>query len=301
VPEHVLLLAGEDHLLPFDPGPLGDEDDRVEAGVLGPVLGQQLAEPLHVEPVLGDDAAVGRSGHGREEGGETGVAAEDLDTEKALMGTGRGPQGVGQADRPGDAGAEPKAVVGAGDIVVHGLGDGDDLDALLVKGDGVAQRVIAPYGDEIIDPQAFDILQDLLGEVVGLVLVLVAQMGRHIDVGNMARPGAGGVEEGAAGAADFVDDFFCQDLAAFRFIGQFVPVDLDQPRPAAADTDDIVALVDRPDGDGPDGRVEAGDVAPAGEDADDAFFRLDVGHDLSPFRTPPDGPAGGSIYIGGER
>jgi hypothetical protein len=70
------------------------------------------------------------------------------------------------------------------------------------------------------------------------------------------------MKESAARAAGLVDDLFRQDDAALRVIGHFFPVDLDEPCPAAADADDIIAIVNGPDGNGADGRVEARDVAP---------------------------------------
>ena len=132
-------------------------------------------------------------------------------------------------------------------------------------------------------PETFDILKDFLGEVVHLSVVLGPQVRRHVDVRDTARPGPGGMQERAAGAADLVDDFFGQDLAALRVIGHFIPVDLDEPCPAAADADDIIPFVDGPDRDRADGRVETGDIASAGEDADDPSLGLDVGHSLSPY------------------
>ncbi len=91
--EHVGLVVAEDHVPARRRRPFGDDDDGVAAGVLGPVLGQQLREALHVERVLGDQAAVGRRGRGGQKGGEAGVTAEDLDDQEALVRAGRGPAG----------------------------------------------------------------------------------------------------------------------------------------------------------------------------------------------------------------
>src|SRR5690606_19001118 len=165
-----------------------------------------------VEGVLGDHAAVGGAGHGGEEGGEAGVSPEDLDDEEALVGSGGGAQPVGQLDGAGHARAEPDAVVGAGDVVVHGLRDRDDADALGVQALGVAQGVVSADRDEDVDPEVLEVLEDGGGHVVDLVHVAVPEVGRDGGAGEPARVGPGGVEEGAAGPARTVHDVFGQDL-----------------------------------------------------------------------------------------
>jgi hypothetical protein len=43
--------------------------------------------------------------------------------------------------------------------------------------------------------------------------------------------------------------------------------------------DDFITFAQRAEGDGADGRVQAGNISAPGEDADDAFLCIDVGHD----------------------
>ena len=177
VPVGVLLLVGEDHLVhPGDLGPLRDEDDAVAARVRLPVGDEKLGEPVDVEGVLGDDAAVRGPRHRRQEGRETGVAPEHLDDEEALVAPGRGPERVGHLDRPRDAGREADAVVGPGDVVVHRLRDGDDLDPLLVEADAVRERVVAADRDQDVDPELPDVGEDLGSQVVHLFGVPVAEV-----------------------------------------------------------------------------------------------------------------------------
>ena len=128
--------------------------------------------------MLGDDAAVGGARHGRQHGGEAGIAAEDLQHQEALVRAGRGAQAVGHLDGARDAGAEADAVVGAGHVVVHRLGNGDDLDAFLVQAHAVAERVVAADRDEVVDAQPFEVLQHLRRQVVALGVVLVLQVRR---------------------------------------------------------------------------------------------------------------------------
>jgi hypothetical protein len=80
---------------------------------------------------------------------------------------------VCELDRAGDTRAEANAVVRAGYVVVHGLGDRYDLDTLLVEACCITQRVVPADGDQKIDPEKLEMLEDLRREVVDLVGVLV--------------------------------------------------------------------------------------------------------------------------------
>ena len=97
----------------------------------------------------------------------------------------------------------------------------------------------------------------------------------------MAGAGAGGVQEGAAGAPGPVDDFFGQDLEVVAVVGFWVADQLDDAGPAAADADHLVAFAQCADGDGTDGRVQPGYIAAAGQDTDHAFGFLNVCHNIT--------------------
>ena len=64
---------------------LGDQDHRVVAGVTVAVVHHQLGELLDVEGMLGNEAAIGGAGHGRQERRVPCVATEDFDDQKALV------------------------------------------------------------------------------------------------------------------------------------------------------------------------------------------------------------------------
>jgi hypothetical protein len=213
-----------------------------------------------------------------EKGGEPGVPAEDLDDKKALMRTRCRSQRMGQADGARETGAESYAIVRAGNVVVHGLGDADDLDALGVKMNGVAERVVAADGDKAVDAQKFNVLQNFFGEVVDFVFIFIAQMGRHVDIGDGAGAGARSVEEGPAGPSGPVDDLFGQDQEMLSVGSLFVSDDIDEAGPAASDADHPIPFMDGPQGDGADGRVQPRHVAASGQDADNAFFCFHVHH-----------------------
>src|SRR5260370_32536786 len=102
---------------------------------------------LDIEFVLRNDAANGSSGHGRKHGGENRVTAENFDDHETLVGAGGGAQAIDHLNGARDAGAETYAVIGAGDIVVHGLGDADDFEAFLVETNTVLKSVVPADGD----------------------------------------------------------------------------------------------------------------------------------------------------------
>ena len=64
----------------------------------------------------------------------------------ALVRSGRGPQLVDEVHAPGDGRGEPDAVVRAGDIIVHGLRNGDNLYSLLIHADTITQRIVTANG-----------------------------------------------------------------------------------------------------------------------------------------------------------
>ena len=56
-----------------------------------------------------------------------------------------------EVDSSGHRGGEADAIVGPVNVVVHGLGYGNDRNTLLMKPQSVRQRVVATDGDEHVD------------------------------------------------------------------------------------------------------------------------------------------------------
>src|SRR6266404_1466801 len=86
------------------------------------------------------------------------------------------------------------------------------------------------------------------------------------------------MEESAAGASGAIDDFFGKDQIIFGVVVGFVAHHFDQAAPTVAEADDLIAFAERAESDAADCGVEAGDVAAAGENADDALLGVDVCH-----------------------
>src|ERR1700747_686792 len=86
------------------------------------------------------------------------------------------------------------------------------------------------------------------------------------------------MEESTAGAPGAIDNFFGKDQIIFGVIVGFVAHHFDQAAPTVAEADDLVAFAERAASNTADRGIEAGDVAAAGENADDALLGVDVCH-----------------------
>ena len=70
-------------------------------------------------------------------------------------------QCMGHLDGAGDTRAETNAIVGARHVVVHGLGNPDDPDSLLVEPDRVREGVVSTDRDQRVDAQPIEIGEHL--------------------------------------------------------------------------------------------------------------------------------------------
>ena len=158
-----------------------------------------------------------------------------------MVGLGGSAEAVDGLGRGLDGGVEAEGELGHAEVVVDGLGDADDGDAIGGEPAGDAQGVVAADGDEGVDALAFEGGADGLGAALDGVGV-----------------GAGGAEDGAAEG---------QDVAAAPGV-EGHQVALHDARPAVAEASDLVAVLALALGDdGADDGVEPGAVAPAGQDA----------------------------------
>ena len=253
-------------------GALGEDDQHVVGRVV-PLLGEeQVDELLEVDRVLGDDAAVGGDVR-RVEGGEAGVAPEDPEDAHPLVRADGGALPVDGGGGPGDGGGEADAVLGALHVVVHGLGDAHHLHAPSLELGRRLERPVAADGDEGVDLEPLQVLEDLGGEVVGHApLPLAAGRfrptrwgGRSADLG---RSDPAGVEDGAAVAVDGPGVLAVQLEHVPGLAGRVVEVHVGEPLEALADAHHLEAVLPAPVDDALDDRVQARDVAAAGEDSD---------------------------------
>ena len=147
-----------------------------------------------------------------------------------------------QLDRSRDARAEADAVIGAVHVVVHRLRNRDDVDAFVVQPLAITQRVVAPDRNQRIDTDLLQILEHVLGDVVDLVLVCIAEMRRHAVERQVARSRARRVQERAARASRAIDDRLGQLLDVLAVVGVLLADEVHQACPAAPDADDPVSF-----------------------------------------------------------
>ena len=183
------------------------------------------------------------------------------------MAAGHRAQVVDHVHTAGDGGGEADAVVGAEDIVVHGLGDGDHLHAFAMEALGVAERVVAANGDQIVQAQGFDFLEHGLGGIdlpFGADLEATLQMlGQFLGL-HLTRVCATAVQEGAALAAH--RSHGGQIKVVQPFVAGFgnVGLDIEQAGPSAAQAQHFHAFALSAFDHHANGGIQAGNVAPAG-------------------------------------
>ena len=151
-------------------------------------------------------------------------------------------QPVQAVDHDPDRGVEADAVLGHGEVVVHGLGAADHGRSLGGEPPGDAQGVVTTDGDERVEAGVLDGAQALLDAAVDL----------H-------RVGARAAENGPADVEDALE-------GALVEVGEVAVAE--QALPAVAHLHHASPAGVGHRADGADGGVETGGVAPAGENAD---------------------------------
>src|SRR3989304_5384266 len=111
----------------------------------------------------------GRGGEGRAGGGEggrkPGVPAEDPEAPDPLVAAEGRPLPVDELLGPGDRGREADAVLGAGGVVVHRLGNGHEGHALRREHPREREGVVAADRDEDVDAELVEMLHDERREI----------------------------------------------------------------------------------------------------------------------------------------
>src|SRR5665648_202108 len=148
------------------PGELGAFADHNDREVLPSFLATryQLGHLFDGQGALGDQDGVGTAGYAGHHGDPAGMAAHDLYHHSPVVRLSGGVQPVDGLGGHADRGVEAEGIVGAGKIVVYGLGHAHDLQAeVTVPLHGHAQSVLAADRQHRVDPLGLDVLHDLLG------------------------------------------------------------------------------------------------------------------------------------------
>src|SRR5712691_8193413 len=110
----------------------GDHHDT-EIKSTGVTQANGFRDLLDIEGLLGDEDDVGATGDAAIHGDPAGVTAHDFDHHHAIMGLGGRVHAVDRFGGDVHGSIESEGEVGAGQVVVNGLGDADDFDAFLVQ------------------------------------------------------------------------------------------------------------------------------------------------------------------------
>ena len=177
------------------------------------------------------------------------MAAHNLDDEDTVVGLCRGVQTVDGVRRNGNRGIETEGVVGGVDVVVNGLRNTDDRDAIVRKELRALERAFTADGNERVY---------LSVSHVGLYLV-DARL-------KLIRVQAAGTEDGTAAQEDTVD---------FRIIIEVTAVVFHETNPTVLVADDGVAeLVGGGAHDGANNGIETGAIATGGKYCKAHSFQL---------------------------
>ena len=265
-------LADLPELHPLRESALRGDHEGVAAGVVAAVLDEDVDEALEVEAVLRDHAPRGGD-VGRVQGGEARIAPEDPEDADPLVRSERRPLAIDGVLGPRDGGREADAVLRLANVVVHRLGDGDDLDPRVGEDLRVREGVVAADRDQGVDPQPFEVLEHDGREVVDALARLergqafVRHDRRELVGPHPFRIGAARVEVRAAGPVDGPGvqavkraDVLEVRLGARPHVGESLPAAAQAGHLEA----ELAGAIDHALDDG----VEAGNVAASGEDAD---------------------------------
>lgn len=213
-------------------------------------LPDDLGEPVDVEGAFRHHDGVGTARHARVQGDPSGVAAHQFDDHDALMRLGGGLEPVQCLGRHRHRRVETEGDIGAGDVVVDGLGHADDRQAGLAEQPSRLEGALAADRDDGVDAE-----------------VRAAPRGQFRAAAQLARLYTGRAQDRAAQGQDSAD----------RVEGQRAVVTVQQAAPAVFEADDLVAVIgDTAVDDGSDHGIEAGAVTATGQHAYTHRSRLQI-------------------------
>jgi hypothetical protein len=132
--------------------------------------------------------------------------------------------------------------------------------------DPVAESVVSADGNEVIDAEPVEVLEDFRGQVVRLGGILVMKVFGDAVSLDLAGIGPRGMKERAAGTAGTVDDFFGKDLEIIAVVVVLFPDDIDEAGPTAFESNDRIALAQGAESYGSDRGIKPRDIASASKD-----------------------------------
>src|ERR1700730_790500 len=141
-------------------GTLANDNQRIIAWVGILVLDKEPDQSFEIDLEFRDETTDGGDIRGVERC-KSGVAAEDAKNTNPFMRCNSCPLTLYCVGGSGDCCREADTILGVANVVVHRLRNGDDLHAQFIKLGGVAECVVATDGDQLVDAQGREIVQDL--------------------------------------------------------------------------------------------------------------------------------------------
>ena len=131
-------------------GPFGHHDDA-EALSSPSAVADGLGDALGIVRDFGNEDHVGPAGDARAQGQPAGPMAHDLDHDDPIVAGGRGMEPVDRLGGDAQGRVETEGDVGPRDVVVDGLGQGDDVEPRLLQPQGVLLGAAAADADDGVE------------------------------------------------------------------------------------------------------------------------------------------------------
>ena len=254
---HVAELVADPALLDLGPrfSSLGqsrsfrhDHDAEIFSSLVA--LAEVIANLIDVHGPLRNENRIGAAGHPGRYGDPARIPPHYFNHHDSIVGLRGGVQTVNGVGRDVDGRVESETIVRCVQVVVDGLGNTDDGDALLEQAVGNAHRIVAPDGNQRVERVALEVSPQPFHAV------------RVLE-----RVGARGAQDGPAAVQDSGDAL---QIKRFEFV-------FEQAAPSFQDSKAFpaqqVGLADY----GADDRIQAGTVASTRQDTDSS------GHCTAPF------------------
>ena len=245
IAEHIGLKLFHGFILELEAFRHGDDGVALATDI---AVADNLVDLLEAHGEFGDEHKVRIRCNACLQGDPAGVAAHAFHHEAACVGSGGGVQAVDLLGGDVGCGVKAEGPVGAGEVVVDGLGHADHIHAKLAKLIGDAKGIVTADGNKAFKAKGFHGGVNDLGAVFDFHYI-----------------GAGAAENGAALGLD-----------AFHFLGGHpVTVALNDATPACVEAEYFDAFLQAAGHNAADHSVQAGAVSAAGQDTD-------LSHDLFP-------------------
>src|SRR5215469_9429804 len=222
---------------------------------------------IEIERVLGNQAAR-RCYVSSVQCCETSVASEHSEDSDALVRTECGPLARDQLLRARDRSGEADAVFSSLNVVVHCFGNGDNGKALPIENGGEAQSVVSADGDEAIDIQAVEVLEDDRSEVIifpvkwKLLQLVFRNVLRNSGFGHFARIRPRRMEHGPTAAID-CPCILARERASIVRVGFEPGIHVRESFPPAANADHFATDFASPVHNRLDNGIQAGHISTA--------------------------------------